>query len=158
MILAARPVAYPERRRRPPVRLGEGARRALRAVAEVVAPSRPLGFDPGERVVAFVESYLPYLPPLLARGFPLGLALVEWGPIVRRASSLAPAARRRYYEALGRSRFGFVREIWAAVRGLAACAIYGQPETRALMGYDHQPWIDEKVRFRRDRFGAPEPW
>jgi hypothetical protein len=159
----ALPRTYPERRVRPPMRLRAGARSRVRAVAEVVAPSRPLGFDPGEVAIDFLERYLPYLPPLLGRLFPLGLLLIDWMPLVTigalsRASRLAPAARRRHYEALGHSRFSIVRETWVAVRGLVACAIYRTKEMHALLGYAPQPYQDDLVRFRREKFGAPEQW
>jgi hypothetical protein len=159
----ALPVAKPERRRRAPLRLGNASRRTIRAIAECVAPSRPLGFDPGEVAVDFTERYLPYLPPFFARAFPLALRLVEWAPLffagrLARASRLPPEARARYFLALGASRLQTVREIWKAARGIVACAIYSRPEVHALIGYAPQVFVDEKVRFRRERFGAPEPW
>jgi hypothetical protein len=159
----ARPHAFPERRVRPPMRLGRAARRRVRAVAECVAPSRDFGFDPGAAAIEFIEQYRPYLPPILARLFPAGLALIDWLPPLvlgrlARASRLPLAERRRYYERLGRSRFVPARAAWHAVRGLVACAIYGRKEVHAALGYAPQGYLDDMTRFRRQKFGAPEPW
>ncbi len=158
-----RPPTYPERRRRQPVRLGERPRRILRAIAEVVAPARDLGFDPGAAAIDFVEGYLPYIPPPLARAFPLGLRAIDWAALFvlgrpARASRLPRAVRAEVFRRLARSRLQPLRELWHAVRGMVAMGIYSRPEVHAAIGYAPQPFIDERVRLRRERFGAPEPW
>jgi hypothetical protein len=159
----ALPRVRPDLRKRRPRRLGRGVARALRGIAEVVAPSRDLGFDPGAAAVEFIEGYLPYLPPLLGRLFPLGVMFLEWSPILfvgrlSRASGLSRAERRRHFEAVSRARLELPRVIWRAVRGLTGCAIYRRPEVHRAIGYAPQAFVDEMVRLRREKFGAPEPW
>ena len=160
----ARPETHPERRTRRQIRLPERARRVLSAVAEVVAPERRrFDFDPPAWVVLFIESYLAYMPVALRTLFPWGLLALEWAAVPigggRRFSRLDRAARLRYIERIQRWRaLAPLADVWLAVRGLAACAFYSHPDVAAHIGYAHQPWIDLKVRERRERFGAPEPW
>ncbi|HVY60303.1 MAG TPA: hypothetical protein VHF22_01565 [Planctomycetota bacterium] len=164
MTSLVRPETHPERRKRPPARFGAGTRRTIAAVAEVVAPAaRPFAFDPAAVAVAFLEDYVAYMPGLLARLFPVGLFAFEWAAVLfgggRRFSRLDAAGRRRYVERVERSRLlAPLLDVWTAVRGLVACAIYSQPEAARRMGYAHQPWLDAKTAERRERFGAPEPW
>jgi hypothetical protein len=158
-----RPQTFPERRARAPKRLSGGSRRVIAAVADLVAPARaPFAFDAGAHAVAFVESYLAYMPPLLARAFPLGLFALEWSalPLAGGRFSRLPLERRgRHVERLTASRLlAPLFDIWFAVRGLVACAIYSHPEAQARIGYAHQGWLDAKTKERKERFGAPEPW
>jgi hypothetical protein len=159
----ALPETRPERRKRPPARLSEASRRRLRAVAAIVAPSRDLGFDAGEATVTFVAAFLPYLPPLMRRGFPVGLVILDFLPILlfanfSRMSKLSVDARRAFLQGLFSSRIALVRELWHAIRGLVACAIYSRPEVHKALAYAPQGFIDEMVKFRREKFGAPEQW
>ncbi len=161
-----RPETHPERRVRAPVRLRGGARRAVAAIAEVVAPTPErarFSFDAAEWCVPFLDSNLAYLPRPLRRLFPLGVLAFEWAAVVagggRRFSRLPRERRLRYVARLARWRaLRPLHEVWLATRGLVAAAFYSHPEVQARIGYAHQPWIDEKVRERRERFGAPEPW
>lgn len=158
-----RPMTYPERRRRPPVRLSAGARAAFAAISEVVAPERrSFGFDAGAWGVEFLEGYVPYLPRALRRLLPLGLVLFDWAalPLSGGRFSRLPRERRlRHLARLERSRLLHpLAEVFSLLRGLAALAFYSHPALAAHFGYAHQPWMDQKVRERRERFGAPEPW
>jgi len=63
-----------------PRALGPWSRRVVRALAEVVlpdgdgAPNVPL-----DEIVAFADSFVPYLPRLLRLLFPIGLMMLELG-------------------------------------------------------------------------------
>jgi len=159
-----RPVTHPERRKRPPVRLSAGTRAAFGAVSEVVAPeSERFAFDVKEQGCAFLAGYLAHLPWALRKAFPIGLMAFEWAAVLfgggGRFSRLDRAARLRYVHRVETWRLlSPLAEVWIAVRGLAAAGFYTQAEVLARIGFAHQPWIDAKVKERRERFGAPEPW
>jgi hypothetical protein len=146
------------------VRLRGGARAALAAAAEVVAPERRrFGFDERAWCLGFVESYVAYLPTPMRELFPVGLFLLEWAALLlgegRRFSRLDLARRRAFIHRIESSRLlAPLAGLWLPIRGIVACAFYSHPAVAAHLGYAHQPWIDAKIAERRERFGAPEPW
>ena len=63
--------------------LSEWARKTLRALAEVVLPrSGKLDLDLRDYAVDFIDHYVGFFPTHLRLGFPLGLLLLEFGPIL----------------------------------------------------------------------------
>lgn len=160
------PPTYPERRKRAPVHLRGSARRALGAIAELVAPERKkFSFDAAEHCIAHTEDFIAYMPRVMRWLFPLGLVALEWAAVplagrFTRFSKLPREPRLRYAERLKRWRIlSPLADLWTAMRGVAALAFYNHPEVAAHIGYVHQPWIDKKVAERKAIYGTvPEPW
>ena len=97
-----------------------------------------------------------------SRSGAFGLLALEWSAVLftgRRFSHLDREGRLRHVHRIeGWRILAPLGEVWTAVRGLAAASFYTHGEVAERLGYAHQAWIDAKVKERRERFGAPEPW
>ncbi|MHC4392086.1 MAG: hypothetical protein ACYTFT_07750 [Planctomycetota bacterium] len=148
------------RRVRVPIPLKGTARNVTAAFGRAVAPSQDLGFDPGEQAIHFVEAFRPYMPWPLSNLLPVGLFVLEWGAVLLgprrgRLSRLDPASARAYFHRVDKTP---LRDAVRALQKLTACSIYDRKETHQALDYDPEPFVQQKVTERRERFGAEEPW
>ena len=134
-------------------RLSARKRRILAAVVAAIRP-RGHGFDQpiDDHVLREIEEFLPYLPPTLRRGLPLGLELVEFGPPLyarrwERFSTMAPEEGARYlgaWETAGGPRAALL----LGLRTLVFLAFYQHPDVLAAFGIDWAGRARELTRRR----------
>lgn len=141
-------------------RLSNGARRTLRAMFDVLIPRGVDVPNRDQRLIAFVEGFLPYMPPILAKLFPLGLWLFQWGTVLFGASllpfsMLKPEAQRRYVFSWQKSGWPLRRQLIKGLKALVMMGYYEQPEVRQALGYEPdaytKPLIAERAQRYRDR-------
>lgn len=122
--------------------LGAWSRRIVRALAEVVLPMNedapPVPLD---EVVRFVDSFVPKMPTLLRRLFPVGLLLLELGafvlgPSLLPFSAMSLARRRRYVDGWVRARWRLQRDLIKAVKGLCLLCYYSDTRVARSLGYE----------------------
>lgn len=157
-----RPLCSVERRERPPIRIGRFGRAALGALGEVVGPDAVPLSNLDRWLTAHIAGLGAYLPAPLPRLLPWALASLEFLPMVvgprrGRLSRLSHEGRDRFLARLHGVR-GLVREGIHALCSLVAYALYEHPDMAAGLQYDPQPFVDEKVAERANRFGVTEPW
>jgi len=121
--------------------LSRGATRILRAASDVIRP-RGHGFDHpiDDDVMAGIDRFMPFLPAPMRLAFPVGLRLLEWGPLVvlgrpSRFSRLPPDDARRYLEralALG----GPLGAMVLGVRTLVLLCFYQHPAVLRTLEVD----------------------
>ncbi len=140
--------------------LGAWSRRVLRALAEVVLPD---GNDaptiPNERVVDFVDSFVPFMPRLLRLLFPVGLMMLELGafvlaPSLLPFSSMSLARRRRYIDGWIHARWRLRRDLIKAVKGLCLFAYYSDARVAARLGYAVEAHVADVSAARLVRHAA----
>lgn len=141
----------------PPIRLSRGARRTLAALTLTVCPPAPVVPDLTGRVAAFAVSYLPYLPPLTRRLFPVGLWLFEWSTILfgfalRPFSRLGAEARARYFASWQRSRFPLKRQLAKGMKAVVLFAYFDLPEVKSHLGYEPNAFVEALVSARAQRY------
>ncbi len=122
--------------------LPEGARRAARALIEVVKPKKP-GFDPPieEYMLDFLDEFYSNFPLHLKIGFPVGLYLLEYGTFIfhgwpRSFTKLGATRREEYVKGWIVSRLAIRRDLIKGVKGICLTAYYSHPEVMAHIGYD----------------------
>ncbi len=135
--------------------LAPGSERIFRSIFDAIRP-RDSGFDMeiDEDVIAEVDEFLPYLPPAMRRGFPLGLRLLEWGPVFFasprrfcRMSSLSRKERSAYLE--GWLEAGGLRgTLLLGVRTLVYLGFYQHPQVLESLGVD---WQGRATKLTRER-------
>ena len=143
--------------------LGPGSELIMRAFLDAARP-RGSGFDQeiDEDVIREMDAFLPYLPPLLRRLFPLGLRLLEWGPALfarprrlGRMSRLSTEERLVYLE--GWLEAGGLRgTLLLGVRVLVFMAFYQHPEVLESLGVDWQGRADRLTRERAALFAESD--
>jgi hypothetical protein len=143
----------------PPARLGAVSRRTLAALVEAVIPPEPRPEGVIERIVAFVCGFIPYFPPMTRFLFPVGLWLFEYGTrlfgfSLRRFSSLSAERRVAYLHAWQHSGMSLRRQLLKGLKAAVLMAYYDQPEVKAHIGYDPDPYVDALVAERRERMAA----
>jgi hypothetical protein len=126
----------------------------LRAVIAAIRP-RGHGFDQpiDEDVLREMDATIPFLPPTVRAGFPLGLRLLEWGPFVfaRTASRMSRMPRddaRRYFASWLESRVPPRRMLALGIRALVYLAFYQHPTVLAAMGVGWDRRVPETIRLR----------
>ena len=146
--------------------LSPAAARILRAAVDAMRP-RGHGFDQpiDDHVVAEIDRMLSFVPPSLRMGFPAGLRLLEWGPLLftgrpTRLTSMERDDARRYLEGWLESRFPPRRMLALGVRTFVVLAFYQHPDVLAHMGVRWGERMDQTVRFRsehldRAKYGYP---
>ena len=123
------------------------ARGIVLALAEVVMPrSDKLDVDLREHVTQFIGRYLGYLPLHLKIGFPLGLLLLEFGPVIyirklSRFSKMSLTDRERYVANWADSKSMARHDLLKGVKALVMVAFYSHPKVMELIGYDIEPHI-----------------
>jgi hypothetical protein len=136
----------------------------LRAVIAAIRPrARPFDAPIDEDVLAEVDATLPYLPATLRLGFPLGLRLLEWGPIVfagrpGRMSRMPPDEARRYLAGWLESRVAPRRMLVLGIRALVYLAFYQHPSIQKALGVDWQGRVGETLRLRAATIGEIRDW
>lgn len=120
--------------------LGRTSRRIIGEVAEIVLPEEGRTEETVERVVNYVDRFIPYLPRPMGMLFPLGLLLIQWGTFVtltaaKPFSLLGAKARDRYLHHWGDSRFPLFRALLQGVRGLILSGYYATPSVYRAIGY-----------------------
>jgi len=115
--------------------------RILRAAVAAIRP-RGHGFDQpvDADVLADIEQFFPYLPAPLRIGFPIGLRLIEWGPLfligrAARFSNLSLPDAQRYLTKVHHMG-GPGTALMLGLRTLVFMAFYQHPTVLADMGVD----------------------
>lgn len=138
----------------------------LRALIAAIRP-RGHGFDQpiDEDVLDEVDRTLPCLPTLSRIGLPLGLELLEWGPLLftgrpTRLSKMTRDAARAYLQGWLDSRFAARRMLVYGLRALVFVAFYQHPQVLEAMGVGWDRRLVETVRLRAEtldhaRYGYP---
>jgi hypothetical protein len=139
--------------------LGRWSRRVVRAVAEVVTPH--VDGAPQvetERIVDFVDDWVPHMPRLFRLLFPVGLMLLELGAFVL-GPSLVPftlmrrARRERYVRAWVSARWHLQRDLIKAVKGLCLLCYYSDPRVAQHLGYEVEEHVQLVKAERLRRYG-----
>ena len=143
-----------------PRALGPWSRRVVRALAEVVLPdgdgAPPVPLD---EIVAFADSFVPYLPRLLRLLFPIGLMMLELGafligPSLVPFSAMSLARRRRYVDGWVHARWRLRRDLIKAVKGLCLLGYYSDARVRARLGYAVEEHVADVSAERLRRHAA----
>ena len=122
--------------------LSPRVRRIVRALIEAVKPRKP-GFDPPveEEMLEFADTFYSYFPWHMKVGLPLGLYLLEFGPLIFQGS-LLPFSRMklddrdRYLQGWVDSKIGLRRDLVKGMKALCLPAYYSNPEVMAHIGFD----------------------
>jgi hypothetical protein len=143
----------------PPARLGRVSRRTLAALIEAVIPPSPRPEGVVDRIVTFICGFIPYFPPMNRLLFPVGLWLFEYGTrlfgfSLRRFSSLSAERRVAYLHAWQHSGMSLRRQLLKGLKAAVLMAYYDQPEVKAHIGYDPDPYVDRLVDARRASMAA----
>jgi len=135
--------------------LSPASRRILGAVITAIRP-RGHGFDQpiDADVLAEIERFLPFLPAPLRLGLPLGLRLLELGPLLfaRRAcrfSSMAPAEGCAYL-ARWQDAGGLRGALLMGLRTLVFLGFYQHPAVLSALGVDWAGRATALVRRRAE--------
>ena len=138
--------------------LGYTSRRIIEELADAILPEEGKTEHVKQHVVRFIDSYVPYLPVLFRKSFPLGLLLLQWGTVltvtaIRPFTLAGTAVRRSYLERWERSRFPLFRGLLQGVRGLILAAYYAIPAVGAQVGYRPIEHLED-CKQRRDELLA----
>jgi len=128
----------------------------MRILMHAIAVIRPRGgpFDAeidGD-VARGVLSFLPHLPAPTRWAFPLGLRLLEYGPVLfkegfRRFTDMDQETAGRYLHHWERAG-GAASLLFQGVRALVLVSFYQHPKILHAMGVDWQARADERVLYR----------
>ena len=127
--------------------LSQWARNTLRALTEVVLPrGDDIDIDLCDHSVDFTDYYVGFFPTHLRLGFPLGLLLLEFGPILymrrlKRFSKMKLEDREKYVAGWVDSKSALRRDLIKGVKGLALVAFYSHPQVMDHIGYDIEQHI-----------------
>jgi hypothetical protein len=128
----------------------------LRAVIAALRP-RGHGFDQpiDEDVLVEIDRTLPYLPRLSRIGLPLGLRLLEWGPLVfagrpTRLSRMSRDEARAHLQGWLDGRLGLRHLLVYGLRALVFLAFYQHPSVLEAMGVHWDRRLAEAVALRAD--------
>jgi hypothetical protein len=106
-------------------------------------------------VLVEIDRTLPYLPRLSRIGLPLGLRVLEWGPLVfagqpTRLSRMNRDDARAYLQGWLDSRLGSRRLLVYGLRALIFLAFYQHPTVLEAMGVHWDRRLVEAVGLRAD--------
>jgi hypothetical protein len=119
----------------------------LRALAEVVKPrSAEFNLDLANYLDDFVDRYVGYFPLHLRLGFPMGLLLLEFGPIIfslkfSRFSKLSIEERTAHVKLWNESKMAARRDLIKGVKALVLVGFYSHPKVMEHIGYDIEAHI-----------------
>jgi len=135
--------------------LGWTYRRIIEELADAFLPDEGRTDSNKQHVVRFVDGYMPHLPVLFRKTFPLGLLLLQWGSIVtltavRPFTLMGKRVRQRYLHKWAKSRFPLFRALLQGVRGLVMSAYYSLPSVHKEIDYTPQKHVDECIRRRAE--------
>jgi hypothetical protein len=131
--------------------------RSVEILRSLIATIRPRGhgFDQpiDEDVLVEVDRTVPFMPRPLRLLYPLGLRLLEWGPLVfaGRPTRLSRMPREEALALCKRwlhSRFGPVRMLMLGVRALVYLAFFQHPAVLEAMSVRWDRRMVETVRLR----------
>jgi hypothetical protein len=118
------------------------ALKILRALTEVVMPrGETFDMDLTDHVLEFIDRYVGFFPIHLKIGFPLGLLLLEFGPLIfmrrfKRFSKMSLDEREEYVKGWIDSKMALRRDLLKGVKGLVMVAFYSHPKAMEHIGYD----------------------
>jgi hypothetical protein len=142
--------------------LSPGSAAVLRAVIAAIRP-RGHGFDQpiDEDVLVEVDRTIPFMPRPLQLLFPVGLRLLEWGPVAftgrpTRLSRLPRADALALCERWLHSRVAPVRLLMLGVRALIYLAFFQHPSVLEAMGVHWDRRMAETVRLRAETLDHAE--
>lgn len=128
----------------------------MRILKHAVAVLRPRGgvldLDVDDDVLRSMAVFFEYLPAPTRLAFPLGLRLLEYGPVffregLRTFSSMDDEAAVRYLHYWERA--GSVLSLlYQGIRALVFVCFYQHPRVLEALEVDWQSRADERVRFR----------
>jgi hypothetical protein len=141
----------------PPLRhLSPRSAEILRAVVVAIRP-RGHGFDQPieDDVLLEIDRTVPYLPPLLRLAFPLGLRLLEWGPLFfvgepTRLTRMEPERALAYCERWLHGRLPQPRMLMLGVRALVYLAFFQHPSVLDAMEVRWDRRMLDAVRLRAE--------
>lgn len=146
-----------------PYPLGKGALRTLRALVVALCPPAPAphSADLMNRVELGARRLLRYMHPVVARTLAIGLALLDWLPVLTLASALRlhrldGARARALVGKWARSPFRLLRLMVVGLRGLVLSVYFDQSEVHAAMRYEPVPFLRSRIEKRRLLLG-PAP-
>jgi hypothetical protein len=138
-----------------PYPLGEGSRRALRAIIEALCPPSPAprSADLTRRVELGARCLLRYMHPVVSRGLALGLLLLDWLPILTLASKfrmhrLDSGKARALFTRWAKSPFAALRLLVMGARSLVLSVYFDQSEVHAALNYDPVGFQKSRMRLR----------
>jgi len=142
--------------------LSPGSAAILRAVIQAIRP-RGHGFDQpiDEEVLVEIDRTIPFMPRSLQLLFPLGLRLLEWGPLAftgrpTRLSRLPREQALALCERWLHSSIGPVRMLMLGVRALVYLAFFQHPSVLEAMGVRWDRRMVETVRLRAETLDHAE--
>jgi hypothetical protein len=124
-------------------------RAVLRSLVPVICP--PEAHALADAIVDHLALTLGAAPPLLRRGFGMGLVTYDAGALLRfgkRARALTGDAAERYYASWEHGPTPIHTQFARALNQLMSLACYEQPEITERIGYRPAPWIEEVTRKR----------
>lgn len=130
------------------------ARNILSSMAEVVMPhGDSLKLDLTDYSVDFIDKYVGYFPTHLRLAFPLGLLLLEFGPMIymrkpSRFSKMNFLDREGYIQSWIDSKSSSRRDLIKGVKGLVMVAFYSHPRVMEHIDYDIEAHIKSAVARR----------
>lgn len=140
--------------------LPSGARRIFEVIVEAMAPrSESVQFGINAEVTNYAENFLFFLPPLLRRGFPLTLHLINLlGILYTRAHRpltwiADPDDRLRALERMRDSPWHWQRELCKALRAIVMSGFYAHPKVKQAIGYEPEPFVDKLRAARNETYG-----
>lgn len=133
--------------------LGNTSMRILKHAISVIRPRGSVfDIDVDDEVCRSMVGFLEYLPAPTRLSFPLGLRLLEYGPVLfregfRTFSSMDGDTAARYLHHWERAG-GAPSLLYQGVRALVFVCFYQHPKILEAMEVDWQGRADERVRFR----------
>jgi hypothetical protein len=115
--------------------------RILRAVVAVIRPPDfVLDAEVDSAVLRTALSFVPYLPAPMRLGLPIGLVMIEYGPLAfgegpRRFSTMDGARGARYLRRWEHT-FGPLALLFKGLRALVLLSFYQQPQVLAALEVD----------------------
>jgi len=125
------------------------ARAVLRSLVPVICP--PEASELADAIVEHMALTLAASPPMLQRGFALGLHAYDLGALPRyrrRARSLDGELAERYYASWERGATAPQVQLARGINQLMSLSCYEQPQMMERLGYRPGPWIAEVTQRR----------
>ncbi|MBT3218865.1 MAG: hypothetical protein HN348_07215 [Proteobacteria bacterium] len=133
--------------------LGRVSRRIVSDLADTLLPEAGRTELVRNDIVRYVDGWVPHMPMLFRKMFPLGLMLLQWGTVLfffaLKPFTLVRHPRRlryiRFWETLPIPLF---RALLGGIRGLIMSGYYARPDIHEQLGYNPDKHIEECRRQR----------